>query len=365
MYGLKFIVFLLPLASLKAMASNQQRKKHRSCSGSWPSLSSDESWLIVGSPVAAEFPVTEEGPYSISAVAEEEPPAVSVAAAAEEDPAASVAEDPYSKPPAASLAAVAEEAPAAAVAVAALKMQPCPLQLWRLPVPDAPLGAPLVLEDSAPPPMGLQVFELVYFRSWRLFTGDCSQHNVALKFFRSQQALVKDPFQPPSLEFHRFAPTAVAVINHPKGMAWEFTGEWRLWSWHEMIAQLEDTWMEKVVTGIEGRSRGLVGCSFAIRPGSYDHKRHSMMIKTAQHFKQQLPIWDFVVRREDGSGIRLHPSFKGTVVETIEEPGDAEEWAVTAPPRSGLGRSDGRGTYKKYKNLGILEKMRFDSSKKP
>ena len=313
---------------------------------------------MVGSPVAAEYPVTEEDPFSISAVAEEEPPAVSVAAVAEEDP--------YSEPPAASVAAVAEEAPAAAVAVAPLKMQPCPLQLWRLPVPDAPLGAPLVLEDSVPPPMGVQVFDLVYFRSWRPFTGDCSQHNVALKFFRSQQALVNDPFQSPSLELYAFEPTAVAVINHPKGMAWTFTGEWRQWSWHEMIAQLDDDSMKKVVTGLEGRSGGLVGCSFAIRPGSYDHKRHNMLIKTATNSEQKLPIWDFVVHREDGTRIRLHPQWKGTVVETIEEPGHAEaSVVVTVPPRRGLGRSDGPGTYKKYKDIGITEKMRFDASKKP
>ena len=274
-------------------------------------------------------------------------------------PVAAVAEeDPYSEPPAASVAAVAEEAPAAAVAVAPLKMQPCPLQLWRLPVPDAPLGAPLVLEDSAPNPMGVAVFDLVYFRSWRPFTGDCSQHNVALKFFRSQQALVNDPFQSPSLEFHAFEPTAVAVINHPKGMAWEFTGEWRLWSWHEMIAQLDETSMKKVVTGIEGRSRGLVGCSLAIRPGSY-------YVKTATNSKRQLPYWDFVVHRNDGSGIRLDPQYEGNVVETIEEPGPGEEWAVTVPPRRGIARSDGPFASKKYKDSGIIEKMRFDASKKP
>ena len=60
--------------------------------------------------------------------------------------------------------------------------------------------------------------------------------------------------------------------------------DWNVpWSWHEMVAQLDDASMRLVVCGPEGRSRGLVGCSFAARPGSYDHKR------------------------EDGSRIRLHP----------------------------------------------------------
>ena len=106
--------------------------------------------------------------------------------------------------------------------------------------------------------------------------------------------------------------------------------------------------MEKVVTGIEGRSRGLVGCSLAIRPGS----------------KRQLPDWDFVVHRNDGSGIRLDPQYEGNVVETIEEPGPGEEW-TTVPPRRGIARSDSPFAAKKYKDSCIIEKMRFDASKKP
>ena len=374
------------------MASNQQRKKQQRSSGSWPSLSSDESWLIVGSPVAAEHPVAEEDPFSISAVAEEEPPAVSASAVAKEDPyseppAASVAADaeadPYSEPfaaPAAPLA-IEDATPVAAVAVAPLRMQP--LQLCRLPLQDGPFGAALALEDAAPAAIdaapiplyaaeandgqpGAQVFDLEYFRSYRPFTGHRSQHNVALKYFRAQQERPDDPLQSPCLDFHASAPTAVAEIIHPKGMAWEFTGEWFQWCWHEMIAQLDDTSMEKVVNGFEGRSRGLVGCSLAIRPGSYDHKRHNMLIETATNSKQRLPCWDFVLHRADGSGIRLHPPYRGNVVEAIEEPGHAEALAVvTVPPRRGLGRSDGPGTYKKYKDIGLTEKMRFDASKKP
>ena len=340
------------------------------------SMSSDESWTMVGSPFAAEHPVSEEDPFSISAVAEEHP-AASVAAIAEENP--------YSEPPAASVAsAVAEADPYSEpfAAPAALLAIEDATPVAALALEDGPFGAALALEDAAPAAIdaapaaidaaeandgqpGAQVFDLEYFRSYRPFTGACSQHNVALKYFRGEQERLDDPFQSPSLEFHASAPIAVAVIDHPKGMAWWFTGEWRQWCWHEMIAQLDDTSMEKVVNGFEGRSRGLVGCSLAIRPGSYDHKRHHMLIQTATNSKQRLPIWDFVLHRADGSGIRLHPQYKGTVVETIEEPGHAEEWEVTVPPRRGLGRSDGRGTYKKYKDIGITEKMRFGASKKP
>ena len=73
-----------------------------------------------------------------------------------------------------------------------------------------------------------------------------------------------------------------------------------------------------------------------------------------------------MVHREDGSGIRLHPEWSKTFVETFEEPGHAEALAVvTVPPRRGFGRSDGRGTYAKYKNTPGTKQMRFDAAKKP
>jgi len=73
-----------------------------------------------------------------------------------------------------------------------------------------------------------------------------------------------------------------------------------------------------------------------------------------------------VLHRADGSGIRLHPEWSKREVETFEEPGHAEALAVvTVPPRRGLGRSDGRGTYAKYKNIEGTKKMRFDGAKKP
>ena len=295
-------------------------------------------------------------------------------------------EDPYSEPPAAPAAALAIEdaAPVPAVAVAP------PLPQWRLPlqyvapvaaVAETAFVAALALEDAAPVAAVAagaqpandgqpdpQVFDLNYFRSFRPYTGGWKQHNAALKYFRAQQELDDDPLQSPCLQFHVSTPAAVAAINHAaKGMTWEFSDEMTEWSWHEMVAQLEDAWMEEVVTGPSGRSGGLVGCSFAIRPGSYDHKRHHMLRQTTTTPPQhKLPYWDFVVHREDGSGVRLHPEWSRPFVEAFEEPGHGEALAVvTVPPRRGLGRSDGRGTYVRYKNAAVSKKMRFDPSKKP
>ena len=249
-------------------------------------------------------------------------------------------------------AAVATADPTAAVALAA----PAPFAAVAVAVQPA--------NDGQPAP---QVFDLDYFRAFRPFTGGYRQHNAALKFFRWQQELPDDPLQSPCLEFHASAPTAVGVIDHStKGMTWKSTDEWTQWCWHEMIAQLDEPSMEEVVNGPSGRSGGLVGCSFAIRPGSYDHKRHHMLRQTDPNPpEKKLPIWDFVVHRKDGSAIRLHPSWSKKDVEKVEEPEHAEALAVvTVPPRSGLGRSDGRGTYKKYKNISGTKNMQFDKAKK-
>ena len=86
--------------------------------------------------------------------------------------------------------------------------------------------------------------------------------------------------------------------------------ETRQWSWLEMIAQLLPESMGKVVNGPNGRSGGVMGCSFETRPNSYDHNRSAFIWETTGVPPQtRLPIWDFVVHRADGSAIRLHPEW--------------------------------------------------------
>ena len=76
----------------------------------------------------------------------------------------------------------------------------------------------------------------------------------------------------------------------------------------------------------------------------------------------RLPIWDFVVQREDGTAMRIHPSWSTRKVEVFEAEGHVNE---IAPPRRGLGRSDGPGTYKHFKTLATRNTLRFDHTKKP
>ena len=53
-----------------------------------------------------------------------------------------------------------------------------------------------------------------------------------------------------------------------------------------------------------------------------------------------LPVWDFVIKREGGTGLRLHPQRSTVKVETFEIEGPEEP--VEAPPQ-GNGCSWGRG----------------------
>ena len=63
-----------------------------------------------------------------------------------------------------------------------------------------------------------------------------------------------------------------------------------------------------------------------------------------------------MVHRADGTAIRLHPEWNTLRFPSFAAEGHGE---VVQLPRAGLGRSDGRGTYKSYKNLANQETLRF------
>ena len=133
----------------------------------------------------------------------------------------------------------------------------------------------------------------------------------------------------------------------------------RQWSWLQMIAQLNPASLSKVVNGPDGSSPGVTGCSFAVRPGSYDHNRSKLYADlTGQPAEKRLPIWDFVVHRADGSAIRLHPEWSKPKFPSFAAEGHNEE---VAPPRSGFDKSMGAGTFKHYKAISTVEVMRFQT----
>ena len=75
----------------------------------------------------------------------------------------------------------------------------------------------------------------------------------------------------------------------------------------------------------------------------------------------QKPNWDFMILRDDGSGVRLHPSWKCNKVASYSFKGSDE--SVDIPPASG--GSWGPGTYKHFKTLDQEKTYRFDPQKCP
>ena len=171
------------------------------------------------------------------------------------------------------------------------------------PVDDGPAQPPAVADPGTPavadpgtPAVAdqlVRVFDLDYFSScYESFSASYKQHNAALKWFRDQQENPDDPANSPPLVFDADGTaSAVAEIDHKipgNTVGWAWKDEYRMWSWHEMIAQLTDDSRRLVVTGPEGHSSGLVGCSFAVRPNSYDHNRASMIFQTTGKKNDQI-----------------------------------------------------------------------------
>ena len=102
----------------------------------------------------------------------------------------------------------------------------------------------------------------------------------------------------------------------------------REWSWHEMVAQLDLDSLRYVVEDGD-HSRGLVGCAFRPRTNSYDHSRQVQ--RDAPQWR--LIKWDFVLLRNDGTAVRLHPEWKSTKIRTFAVEGHAEPVEI---PQRGL-----------------------------
>ena len=237
-------------------------------------------------------------------------------------------------------------------------------------LPAAPAAAAVAAAGAVTAPPGLPVYGVEYFLGFKRFTGGFKQHNASLKWHRDSNEIPDRPFESPVVQFPNDRPAKMPTIFHDKGTSYWFsaTTVTEEWWWMEMVAQLRDDDIRLVVTGgPNGRGRGLVSCECAPRPNSYDHKRQHKAVQQCSANGERpptvkMPVWDFVLNRDDGTGIRLHPQWSDRSLETIELGGHAEPIEI---PRKGLGKSDGRGTFKKFKALGMTGSVRFDPSKLP
>ena len=144
---------------------------------------------------------------------------------------------------------------------------------------------------------------------------------------------------------------AVAAIAHPLGEdVWFVHDDQRVWSWWVMVAPMDEDSIRFVVEDGDN-SRGLVGCEIRRRGDSYDHKRQVQFPDD----NPRLRGWGFTLERSDGTVVRLHPQWSHRDIPTCQVEGVAE---ITIP-RNGLGKSDGRGTFKCYKEIGRQRTLKF------
>ena len=160
--------------------------------------------------------------------------------------------------------------------------------------------------------------------------------------------------------------TAVAEVIHAKGEHYTFDQGKKMWPWCwlDMVAQMTDDSIRELL-GEDGRgqSRGLTNCTCEPRPNSYDHKRHYAIKKRGYEAPGRLPIWDFVIKRTDGTKIRLHPQWKGTDIQVFE-PAEGTPEMVPAPAK-GIGESDGPGTFQRFERAQTTGWLKFDPKKQP
>jgi len=130
------------------------------------------------------------------------------------------------------------------------------------------------------------------------------------------------------------------------------------WAWREFIATIDDNdtsrqrnasdgskWMsdlEIVVTGPNGDAKGVTGMYIEADTSSRDYQRKSRNHPLTPHGKK-LFMWNFVVKREDGSYCRLRPHHKENSVAYM----------------------DGRFNedVKHYKSTHLKKRMKFDPKK--
>ena len=129
-----------------------------------------------------------------------------------------------------------------------------------------------------------------------------------------------------------------------------------------MLSQLGDDSLQIVCNGHENRSGGVIRCLLMPRPNSYDHKRHHAARANGEPVTdRRFPVWDFVIVREDGTAIRLHPQWSTTKIEAFPAQGYLEP---VQHPAKGKGKSLGHGTYNWLKEtIGTAETLRFDPKK--
>ena len=230
-------------------------------------------------------------------------------------------------------------------------------------VAEKPGGNSAVAEEPQ------RIMDEEYFINYTKYEGEWTrhyrQHNEALKYFRDT---LEAKGGTNHFELEAKGTPVEKIIHEPQSPTYRIDyGNFVSWRWPEMVAQLTDDSIRKVLGATDSKEKQdtakerpcLVSCCVSTRPNSYDHRRHSLTPTD-----KELNIWDFLLTRNDGSQIRLRPAWSKTKVDVMDPDGTSEQ---VTPPTMGRGKSDGPGTFRKYEKeqRKCDVDVRFDGKKQP
>ena len=177
------------------------------------------------------------------------------------------------------------------------------------------------------------VYDVAYFRRQRgLLTRPYKQHDQTMRWLR-------DRLEESQIHVLHFPPpgtvsATVPAITRPEGTqySWDQT---RLshWHWADMVAQLDDASMERLVLGEDRRSRGLITCILFENDPLDPARRHATWVdagRTESHYLMNdrteiyrgtpgvsasypwVREWSFILVRDDGSYGSMIPKWSST-----------------------------------------------------
>ena len=229
--------------------------------------------------------------------------------------------------------------------------------------PNPPANPPptRLVARAAADSAGFESMDAAFFKNFRV-SGPYRRHNMALKSLREE-------LEAQSLDERRLPDEPIQVNPVTHGEKTEFTldtTKQELWDWRHMVAQLTNEGIDLLLSQNERvpEARCISECRFSVRRGttpSYDHSRSCATIAQGGKLpKEQYKAWDFELLFSDGQRLRLHPGWDRRQVPVYLDDPNAPQ---LPPPRSGRGRSDGRGTFKKYKDNNLWDTLHFDANK--
>ena len=92
----------------------------------------------------------------------------------------------------------------------------------------------------------------------------------------------------------------------------------------------------------------------------YDHKRHFAAKQRNEQVREKKYVWNFVLERDDGTLVSLHPNFSYTKV-SCQFGGWCSDDGER--PKSGKGGTSGKGTYRYFINKHEDVTLRFGARK--